>query len=225
MCKHPLLVAQTEKSPYYEDSDDTRDYPTLVSLVPEERAAEFADGSIESSIDHIIMCTGYAYSFPFLAPIEPAINDKGIAALPLYQHIFHPQHPTLAVIETPEMIVPFPLAESQAAVIARLWSGRLALPSQQEMQEWQDRVVQGRGAGRKFHALTPPLDLEYMKEMYDWSCRGSITNGKMAKRWDAQACWLRMNAAEMKKAFNARGSQRSRVTNYEELGFHFNGEN
>ena len=196
--------------------------------MPGERAAKFADGSIERNIDAIILCTGYAYSFPFLAPINPTIKDEGIGALPLYQYIFHMQHPTLAFIETPEMIVPFPLAECQAAVIARVWSSRLALPSLHQMQDWRESVLSERGAGRGFHALKPPLDLEYMKEMYDWSNKAKETapgenaaNGKLPKWWDARACWVRMMAAEMRKAFNARGKERSHVLNYEELGFRF----
>ena len=140
------------------------------------------------------------------------------------------QYPTLAFIETPEMIVPFPLAECQAAVVARVWAGRLTLPSQLEMQEWQDSVVRKRGSGRTFHALTPPLDLDYMKEMYDWSSKakemamsGNTGSGKMPKWWDARACWMRMMAAKMRKAFNARGEERGKVLNFEELGFQFEG--
>lgn len=113
-------MAQIEKSPYQPDEPDTRDYPTLVAWIPEERAARFEDGSIERHIDAIVLCTGYAYSFPSLAPTFPSIKDEGIGALPLYQYVFHMQHPTLAFVETPEMIVPFPLAQCQAAVIARV---------------------------------------------------------------------------------------------------------
>ena len=228
MCEHPLLVAQIEKSPYHTDKPSTRDYPALVALIPHERAAKFEDGSVERNIDAIILCTGYAYSFPFLAP---AIRSQGISALPLYQYIFHTQYPTLAFVELPERIVPFPLAECQAAVIARVWSGRLDLPSLQKMQDWRENIIRERGAGRGFHALTPPLDLEYMKEMYDWCRKANETatcentaRGKIPKRWDARACWLRMTAAEIKKAFNARGGERSSVLDYEELGFHFDGE-
>ena len=231
MCEHPLLVSQAEKSPYHTDEPYTRDYPTLVALIPDERAAKFEDGSIERNIDAIMLCTGYAYSFPFLAPTDPTIKDAGIRALPLYQYLFHTQHPTLAFVETPEKIVPFPLAESQAAVIARVWSGRLDLPSPHKMQDWREGVVRERGAGRGFYTLTPPLDLEYVKEMYDWCRRAketatcdNVAGGKVPKRWDARACWLRMTAAEMKKSFNARGEERSNVLNYEELGFHFDGE-
>ncbi len=68
-----------------------------------------------------------------------------------------------------------------------------------------------------------------MKEMYDWSCQasggencGDIGRGKMPKSWDARACWLRMMAPEMKKAFSAKDEQRSKVSGYEELGFRFN---
>ena len=229
VCEHPLLVAQIEKSPYHTDEPYTRDYPSLVALMPDERAAKFADRSIERDIDTIILCTGYAYSFPFLAPIDPTIKVDGICALPLYQYIFHTQHPNLAFIETPEMIVPFPLAECQAAAVARVWSGRLDLSSLHRMQNWREGVVCERGGGRGFHALTPPLDLDYMKDMYDW-CRkakdGAMTDekaerGKIPKLWDAQACWLRMTAANMKKAFNAKGEERSNVLHYEELGFRF----
>lgn len=141
------------------------------------------------------------------------------------------QYPTLAFIEIPEMIVPFPLAECQAAVIARVWSGRFVLPSQAQMENWREDVISERGNGRKFHALMPPLDLKYMQEMYSWSdsADGNISatghggKGKMPKHWDKGACWLRMNAAEMKKAFNARGDDRVDVCHYESLGFHFNG--
>ena len=223
MCEHPLLVAQKERSAYYTDEPYIREYPTLVAVIPDERAAKFEDGSIERNIDAIILCSGYSYSFSFLAPIDPAVKDEGIRALPLYQYLFHMQHPTLAFVETPEKIVPFPLAECQAAVIARVWSGRLELPSLNKMQDWRDSVVCERGAGRGFHALTPPLDLEYMKEMYDWCCNAEekATRGKIPKSWDEQACWLRMAAAEMKKTFNAKGNERSNVLSYEELGFRF----
>ena len=216
------------KSPYHTDEPYTRDYPTLVALIPIERGAKFEDGSIERNLDAIIFCTGYAYSFPFLASNDPIVKDEGIRALPLYQYLFHLQYPTLAFIETPEMIVPFPLAECQAAVIARVWSGRLTLPSLHEMQDWRESVIRERGAGRGFHALKPPLDLEYMKEMYNWSRKAEeiatceiVARGKMPKLWDERACWERMMAAKMKKAFIARGEDRSNVMKYEELGFRF----
>ncbi|KAL8725497.1 MAG: hypothetical protein Q9166_007317 [cf. Caloplaca sp. 2 TL-2023] len=230
-CKRPLLRSQIVKSPYHTDESHICDYPSLVALMPEERAAKFADGRVERSIDDIVLCTGYAYRFPFLKALHPDIDTKGIQALPLYQHIFHIHHPTLAFIEIPEMIVPFPLAESQAAVVARVWSGRLTLPGRSEMDEWRGNVIRERGAGRESHALEPPLDLEYMKAMYYWSSKAEpkqgcedALRGKMPRKWDARSCWLRMMAAEMKKAFNAKGDERSEILSYDELGFRYEDE-
>ncbi|KAL8671212.1 MAG: hypothetical protein Q9168_004287 [Polycauliona sp. 1 TL-2023] len=227
-CKHPLLRSQTVKSPYHTDEPCIRDHPGLVALIPEERAAKFTDGSIERDIDDVVLCTGYTYRFPFLESIQPNIEKEGVSTLPLYQHIFHMQHPTLAFIEMPEMIVPFPLAECQAAIVARVWSGRLCLPNQHDMEKWHRQTQSERGYGRRFHALEPPLDLEYMKEMYNWSKKAERikvheihSEGKIPKRWNDESCWLRMMAADIKKAFNARGAERSMIKTCEELGFRF----
>ena len=91
------------------------------------------------------------------------------------------------------------------------------------MQGWAEKVVVERGGGRGFHALKPPLDLEYMNEMHDWSLQAQDNDvkGKMARHWDEKACWLRLTAAEMKKAFNAKGEERVNVVGYEQLGVHF----
>lgn len=228
VCQHPLVVAQIEKSPYHVDQPYTTEHPGLVAVNPHERSARFEDGSVEYNIDAIVLCTGYAHRFPFLKSITPDIEIEGVQALPLYKHIFHEEHPTLAFIETPEMIVPFPLAECQAAVVARVWSNRLELPPRFKMHEWREGVIHDRGAGRGFHALKPPSDLVYMKELYDWSCNATEplevehgASGKTPKKWDEEACWLRMTAPEMKKAFNAQGTHKTNFTTYEELGFHF----
>lgn len=226
VCKHPLLVAQREVSPYHTDEPYTRDYPGLTSLDPASRAARFEDGSIERDIDAIMFCTGYTYTFPFLDSLSPKIEDE-----PLYQYIFHTAHPNLAFVEMPEKIVPFPLAECQAAIIARIWSGRLSLPPLQEMHDWAESIVKDRGPGRAFYSLTPPIDLHYMNEMYDWCRQASSSSsssnnsetmgGKLPKHWNANEWWEREMAAEMKKAFNARGERRLEVHSYEQLGFRF----
>lgn len=202
-----------------------------MALVPSDRSAKFANGSTERDIDEVVRCTGYAYSFPFLSALHPDIQSEGIRPLPLYRNIFHAQFPTLAFIETPKMIVPFPLAESQAAVVARVLAGRLPLPDRQGMEEWCEKTRSERGDdGRGFHALEPPRDLQYMKDLYSWVCEAerevarekkSPSRGKMPREWDARACWLRMNAAEMRKAFAGKGDGRCGISSYEELGFGF----
>ncbi|KAI4114687.1 MAG: hypothetical protein LQ345_004572 [Seirophora villosa] len=230
-CKPPLLRSQIKKSPYHTSAPNIRDLPGLVALLASDRSAKFADGSTERDIDEVILCTGYAYSFPFLSALHPDIQTEGIRPLPLYRNIFHAQFPTLAFIETPEMIVPFPLAESQAAVVARVLAGRLPLPDRRGMEEWCEKTRSERGdGGRGFHALEPPRDLQYMKDLYSWVCEAerevarekkSSSRGKMPREWDPRACWLRMNAAEMRKAFAGKGDGRCDISSYEELGFGF----
>jgi len=47
----------------------------------------FGDGR-EESVDTIVLCTGYLYSFPFLHPLcHVTIGKAGVT--PLYKHIIH----------------------------------------------------------------------------------------------------------------------------------------
>lgn len=58
----------------------------------------------------------------------------------LYRQTFYIPDPSLTFVCMPTSIVPFPLAETQAAAIARYYSGRLLLPSDEAMrQEERDR--------------------------------------------------------------------------------------
>ena len=224
VCQYPLLASRPRKGPYHPDEPNERELPILTSLIPEERAAVFEDGSIERDVDIVFLCTGYAYDFSFLAPVDMKLDNKSIEALHPYQYIFHMQHPSLAFVETPEMIVPFAIAECQAAIIARVWSGRLALPEKEVMQKWIADTIHEKGAGRSFHALSPPSDLKYMRDMYDWSCKAEDSAmGKTPSDWNDEKCWLRMAAAQLKKAFNLKGEDRHGVLKHEELGFHFDG--
>ena len=279
VCKPPLLSAQVQRSPYHlpEPDEVEVDHPTLVGVDRGScRRAMFEDGSVEQDIDIILLCTGYDYSFPFLSSVYPQQgarveaeggdrNGNGgdpsiIHRIHPYQYIFPVSHPSLAFIETLEGIVPFPMAEAQAAVVARVWSGRLQLPSEASMHAWVEGKVSEKGSGRGYHAVPPPQDLVYMREMYDWIQpaaaaeaereRGSVRMGegegegemvgKTPRHWDDYYCWLRMTAAEMKKAWVVRRREPERapeggfegkdqkgkkvVTTYEQLGFRFEGQ-
>ena len=152
-------------------------------------------------------------------------GPDAIQAIHPFQYIFDVEHPTLTFIETLEGIVPFPMAEAQASVIARVWAGRLPLPSTQDMQSWVQSIIDKRGPGRAFHHVSPPLDLAYMREMYHWSQQAENESkiGQKPRDWTDYYCWLRMEAAEIKKAFVKRGEGRHQVLTYDELGFEYDG--
>lgn len=229
VCKYPMIASRPRASPYHMEEPNEVEVPNLVRLISDndQRAAIFEDGTVEQDIDIVFLCTGYAYEFPFLQSVYPTVADDGIHAIHPYQYMFDITNPTLAFVEMLEQIVPFGLAESQAAVIARVWSGRLTLPSRDGMNTWVEDIVRQRGKGRSFYAVTPPLDLAYMREMYNWSQRAergeNDTIGRTARQWDDHFCWLRMAAAAMKKAFVAKGADRANIKRYEELGFEYNG--
>ncbi|KAL8825427.1 MAG: hypothetical protein Q9170_007794 [Blastenia crenularia] len=214
---HPVLVAQRETSPYYTPQSYTKELPGLISLSSSTRSAKFEDRTVENDIDAIMFCTGYAYTLPLVKDVAKKIEEEA-----LYQYIFRMETPTLAFMEMNEKIAPFPFAECQAAVLARVWSGRLSLPSVEEMEQWGKEIIEKRGVGRGFYALDPPADLEYMNEMYEWCCKAEGKDrGKMPKFWGKKEWWERMMAAEMKKEFNQRGEERGKVEGYKELGFRF----
>jgi hypothetical protein len=54
-----------------------------------------------------------------------------------FQHIFSISNPTLEFLALPQKAIPFPIAEMQASVVARVFSGRLFLPSKKTMQLWE----------------------------------------------------------------------------------------
>ncbi|RLN12667.1 flavin-containing monooxygenase FMO GS-OX-like 4 [Panicum miliaceum] len=106
---------------------------SMVERAEADGSVVFRDGT--SVRAHVILhCTGYKYSFPFLGDGVVSVDDNRIH--PLYKHVFVPQlAPHLAFIGLPFKVVPFPLAQLQASWVAGALSGRIQLPSEEEMME------------------------------------------------------------------------------------------
>ncbi|XP_039167111.1 flavin-containing monooxygenase FMO GS-OX-like 2 isoform X2 [Eucalyptus grandis] len=115
----------------------------MIACAEEDGRVVFQD---ESSIyaDVIIHCTGYRYHFPFL-------KTKGLVSVdnnrvgPLYKHIFPPSlAPWLSFIAIPFLTFPAPLCELQSKWVAKVLSGELVLPSEEDMmslvQEHYQRI-------------------------------------------------------------------------------------
>jgi hypothetical protein len=126
-------------------------------------------------------------------------------------------------------IARFPLAEAQAAVVARVYSGRLPLPETESMDAWEVETAIETGGGAKFHLLPFPKDADYMNSLYEWAVeadkREGLENdgvGKEAARWGPLQYWQRQKFPEVRKAFSALTlEQRQEVKTLEELGFDF----
>ena len=188
------------------------------------RAVRFTDGRIEVGIEKVLFCTGYYHSYPFLSALAPAVITSGHMVEHLYQHIFYTPNPTLAFVGVPSKILPFRTCEAQAAVIARVWAGRLALPSSTKMEAWIAERIAKKGSGRRFHELKFPEDLDYLNEMMAWALQASENGemkGMLPEKWRECDYWARERFAEIKKAFAAKGESRREIRRMEELGYKF----
>ncbi len=232
-CKQPLLLSSRSVNPQFKQDGASwkADVPEVVEFLDpgaHHRAVRFSDGGIEEHIDAVIFATGYFYSFPFLSSLKPPLITYGFRILDTYQHILHIEHPSLGFPVMNLKVIPFPLAENQCAVIARIWSGRLALPSEEEMRQWEKDTIEDRGGGKRFHVLQFPLDAETLNDLYKWAASaekglGLENNGtgKLGRFWNEREIWMRSKFPEIKKAYVARGEKRFEVRTAEELGFDY----
>ncbi|EIE23106.1 FAD/NAD(P)-binding domain-containing protein [Coccomyxa subellipsoidea C-169] len=97
-------------------------------------SAEFSGGITAEGVDAVVYCTGYRYSYPFLERTGLISTDDN-RVTPLYRHIFVPSvAPTLAFIGLLWKSLRNSQFELQAKWVAQVLSGRVALPSREEME-------------------------------------------------------------------------------------------
>lgn len=248
-CRGPLIISSKSESWFAPPTTEQLEKPPISKFIPETRTLEFEDGSRESDVDTVLYCTGYFYSFPFLSPLNPPLISTGERVQNLYQHLFYRPSPTIAFPVLNQKVIPFPLAEAQAAVIARVFSGRLGLPSESEMKTWEESVAEEMGEGRDFHVLKFPKDCDYINMMHDWAmsadgegknggvegyvrqrsvvdAKSALENGagavgKEPPYWGEKEYWTRERFPAIKQAFMAFGEERHKIRSLEEVGFDF----
>jgi cation diffusion facilitator CzcD-associated flavoprotein CzcO len=219
----PLFISSRSASWLHSAANGREDVPEIAEFISpskETRAVRFTDGQVERGIDTVLFCTGYLYSFPFLSSIHSQLISDGFSIQDLYQHIFCIDHPSLAFLAVPQRILVIPLSEAQAAVIARVWSGRLHLPARELMYEWwRDRKIQKDG--KKLHVLNYPEDIDHHNALYDLATKANGAKGKMPGRWTEKTRWTRENFPHIQKAFMDLGDARHNIKTEEELGFSY----
>lgn len=226
---HPLLWSSKSSSMFKVGTSPLkRDMPQISGFLPTDRSVQFSDGSVETGIDAILFATGYFYSLPFLSHVRPALIQDGSHVEHTYKHLLYAPRPTLSFLALPQRVIPFPLAEAQAAVLARLYSGRLPLPSLSIMSAWEKSTIEEMGDGRAFDLLPFPKDGEYINEMSRWAMsaerREGLENGGEGKRppvWGEWEFWCREQFPKIRAAFGALGDERYGVRTLEEVGFRF----
>lgn len=234
-CQLPLLQSCRRTNEFAVEDPDIKTCPQIVKFIPEDRAVQFQDGTIEKNIDQVLFCTGYLFSNPFLNDFIPssvdgskgAIVTDGIRPHNLFQYIFYNYDPTLCFLSINFRIIPFTIAEVQSLVIANVWSNRLPLPSLNNRQAWEAQQIEKNGSGRDMITLDYPTDVEYMEEMHKW-CDTVDDDKKIerqATRWGKRQKEMRPNNRKIKVAYNKwREEKGVEVKTIEELGFDFSHE-
>lgn len=229
--KLPVLISL--KDEYGASGSSTNTWSQYVSeiaeFVPANRSVRFSDGRVETEVDAVIFCTGYHYIFPFLKQSQsPVFVSSGAYADHLWHHMLYTKDPSLAFLCIPQRIVPFPFAEAQAAVIARMWSGRLTTPSTEDMDRWVSELRAIKGDSKSRHLLASQEDTAYINAFHqlamDATPKEGLENngtGKIAPFWDERAAWLRLMTFNIKVAMRALGKKRLDVFTLDQLGFNY----
>lgn len=132
----------------------------------DETTIHLDDGTILTDIDTVVFATGYFYTHPFLSHVRPQEKTGGFRVPGLYQHIFDIHNPdTITFVGVANVTLTW-LAWEKAAFLAALhWSGKLALPSKEEMLEWEARRLKDKGS-KRFHAMDLPYErVAYFDEL------------------------------------------------------------
>ena len=220
--KWPIMVSQRSPSAFTFPKSYKVDVPEIVEFLPSSRgrkAVRFANGHIEEDLDAILFCTGYLFSYPYLSSLKPPIISNGERVQHLYKQIFHIKHPSLAFIGLPSKIIPFRTFECQAAVIAKVLAQRLVLPTAEAMQDWETRMIEERGEGKKYSVLDHPKDFDYHNELVAWATQTrEPSRGIIPPIWTDEDYWVRKNIPAIKASFSQKGEGRHAFRRIEDLG-------
>lgn len=164
------------------------------------RSVTTAEGETISDIDAVIFCTGYRYDFPFLKSYMDdgsIIDAEGTLVHNLHRQMFYIPDPSLAFLVLPKLIVPMPLAESQAAVLSRVFSGKMKLPDKETMTSEYLKELEMKG--KEFHNLKFPADADYCKSLQEWiDLNGLSDYGLHAPTWSKEKYEDRSRSGSMK---------------------------
>ncbi|KAF4987011.1 hypothetical protein FGRMN_10578 [Fusarium graminum] len=215
-CRKPALLSVRHPTPpdrlAHSGCEETAE---IDKFLVEEKGILFKDGRVEADIDDIVFCTGFLYSFPFLQDINHKLVTTGRGVHGLYEHIFNIQYPTLAFPALNMKAAPWPLSESQAAVIAAVWSNDLELPTREAMEAWSQALE--KQAGDALHVFGPNGDGPYINKLHDWVLTAKRL-GKEPPHWDDELLWQRSMFLEAKARFEKLGCK---AQTFEEIGLHY----
>ena len=151
---------------------------TLSPTDPIPLSLTLSTGRQLCKIDHVILCTGYHLTLPFLphlhsdaTPAEKASSEvlvtDGTMFHNLHRDIFYIPDPSLAFVGVPFFTATFTLFEFQAMVVAKVFAGHARLPGEEDMRGEYEERVRVKGTGKGFHSLRDREE-EYVGGLLGW---------------------------------------------------------
>lgn len=206
--------------------EDVKATPQISRFEPKDRQVIFEDGSKLWRVDHIIFCTGYKFSQPFtkaghrarlpLFPDGPTIDN-------LYEHMVYKDNPSLAFVGMVQGGAPtFLIVQAQAALLSRLWAGRLSMKKQTASKTGTEADHNAR------HLLPYSQFMDYLLRL-EKMCKGAdqqrpkigdADESNPPFKWTLELDWIRQNRREIREAFmkHPKDEQKT-ITSLEQLGF------
>jgi hypothetical protein len=135
----------------------------------------FDDGASVAA-DVILHCTGYKHELPFLKTNGIITIDNNRVG-PLYKHIFPPAlAPSLSFIGIPNRAVSFPTLEAQSRWVAYAISGKVKLPTKEEMLASVEEFYMDleKNGIPKHHTHSLPLGFDYVDWLADQVGKPSV---------------------------------------------------
>lgn len=174
----PENATRVEEVISYDSPADDGKSELADPLAPIPATVTLKSGQKLCDIHHVILCTGYHLTLPFIphlhsdtTPVDQADDEvlvtDGSQFHNIHKDIFYINEPTLTFIGVPFFTATFTLFEFQAMVVAKVLSGQAKLPSTEAMRAEYNERVKGKGYGKAFHSLRE-REHEYVNELLAW---------------------------------------------------------
>jgi Flavin-binding monooxygenase-like len=166
---------------------------------------ELVDGTHLTDIDIVIFCTGYLYTLPMFPKEAGFITSDGLYVHHLYRQTFYVEDPTLVFMGLPKQVIPFPMFQNQAIVVAKVWAGKLSVPSRKVMRQDEFARLERKGfEPTMYHSFKFPEDVGLAEGWRKWAEEDKSEGWEQSMKpwqWTEERIEYRRTTPDMKRRF------------------------
>lgn len=164
--------------------------PEVEEFLPDSNSVKFADGTVESDFDAIVICCGYHTYYPFVDKSFTQMHGENV--FKFFRFTFSLADPTLALVGNTYASFFFNRVETQAAAIAGVWSNQKKLPSlHNQVQEYENTPK----------LCTGNIDLVFMRPLLELAVDGRPHPFTVNKEKSDHVCHAALGMTIIQKLF------------------------